>query len=252
MYSIKEKTKLLRELHNPSHAEADLKLLREVSPQNDLLKSPLSKAAQRFAERILYTLLDHTTADKIRLNRRASDNNIKPEANPDETSDNNNQDPPEKHETGSAEPTTNPEGSNQINTDGSPSETDVKKIVDESQKTLGGTHPEKEGIESTLEETEAILEQTQEELETVKTDAEQRIDELQQTLDETISEKEDVETELEETETVLEQTQEELETIKTELEEEKKSPPKQDPPKSRKKTNTPTSTGKTSSRKTSK
>lgn len=61
--------KLLRELLNPEHAGADLCLLREVAPQSDLLKSPLVKAARQ-AEKILYTLLDHTTAERIRLNRR--------------------------------------------------------------------------------------------------------------------------------------------------------------------------------------
>ena len=78
MYSVKEKMKLLRELHNLEYADADLRLLREVSPQNDLLRSPIVNVA-RSAEKILYTLLDQTTAEKIRLNRRASECENQPE-----------------------------------------------------------------------------------------------------------------------------------------------------------------------------
>ena len=81
MYSVKEKMKLLRELHNPEYADADLRLLRGVSPQNDLLRSPIINVA-RSAERILYTLLDQTTAEKIRLNRRASESENQPEKDP--------------------------------------------------------------------------------------------------------------------------------------------------------------------------
>lgn len=77
MYSNKQKMKLLRELLNPEHAAADLCLLREVAPQSDLLKSPIVKAA-RAAEKILYVLLDHTTADRIRLNRRRPEEEVKP------------------------------------------------------------------------------------------------------------------------------------------------------------------------------
>ena len=72
-YSIKGKMKLLRELHNPEYAEVDLHFLQNMCPQNDLFRSPIVNAA-RHSEKILYTLLEYTTSEKIRLNRRRVEN----------------------------------------------------------------------------------------------------------------------------------------------------------------------------------
>jgi|GEM_PF-5061967 len=76
-YNFKEKAKFLRELGHPSHAESDLLLLLKLAPQHDLAKTakPFPK---RYAEQILYALLDITTAEAIILNRR-EENNLKEE-----------------------------------------------------------------------------------------------------------------------------------------------------------------------------
>ncbi len=69
MYSAKEKNKHLRALQASQHAEKDLRLLKSLDPKNDRISSfELSPA--RFAEEILYTLLDLATAEEIRDNRR--------------------------------------------------------------------------------------------------------------------------------------------------------------------------------------
>ena len=71
MYSTKEKMKLLRELHNPEFAEADLALAKKLNPQSDLTNIP-EQNVKRSSEKILYSLLDMTTSENIRLNRRGS------------------------------------------------------------------------------------------------------------------------------------------------------------------------------------
>jgi hypothetical protein len=73
-YNFKEKAKFLRELGHPSHGEKDLQLLKLISPQHNLIKT--AKAfPHHYAEKILYALLDLTTAERIREHRRENDNN---------------------------------------------------------------------------------------------------------------------------------------------------------------------------------
>lgn len=158
MYSVKEKMKLLRELHNPEYADADLRLLREVSPQNDLLRSPIVNVA-RSAERILYTLLDQTTAEKIRLNRRASESENQPEKDP--KNENNEKQP---DDTGSKEPDTPKQSEDDIqecpgenNQDGNANEVDVVQQLEETREELGYTQSELEDIQAELEDTKAEL-----------------------------------------------------------------------------------------------
>lgn len=71
-YCFKEKAKLLRELSHPSHGKKDLALLKSLAPQCTLLASPIL-SPERYAERILRELLEHTTAEAIRLNRRGKE-----------------------------------------------------------------------------------------------------------------------------------------------------------------------------------
>lgn len=69
MYGTKEKIKILREMQSPEAAEVDLELLRRLSPGNALLKSA-THSPGRYAERVLRALLDITTREEIRTNRR--------------------------------------------------------------------------------------------------------------------------------------------------------------------------------------
>ena len=56
-------------MHSTEAAMADLTLLGRLSPGHSLLKTG-KQSPERYAEKILYALLDLTTKEKIRLNRR--------------------------------------------------------------------------------------------------------------------------------------------------------------------------------------
>lgn len=163
MYSIKEKMKLLRELHNPEHADADLRLLREVSPQNDLFRSPIVNAA-RSAEKILYTLLDQTTVEKIRLNRRAAESNNKPENKPQNK--NNEEKRSNDTDSGALDVTKQSERKIAEHTrENHPNEdTDKADVIQQLEQ----TKEELDISQSKLENTQEELEDTQEKLEDIK------------------------------------------------------------------------------------
>lgn len=69
MYNFKEKSKHLKNLLAPNHAERDLEMLKRLDPLNDQLRT-FEHAPVRNAERILYLLLDIASAEDIRNNRR--------------------------------------------------------------------------------------------------------------------------------------------------------------------------------------
>lgn len=69
MYSFKEKQKHFSELQNPDVASLDLKLLTQKTPSHPLLRK-FSRSPQRYANEILYQLLDVAERDEIRNNRR--------------------------------------------------------------------------------------------------------------------------------------------------------------------------------------
>lgn len=71
MYSFKEKQKHFSELQNPDAASLDLKLLTQKNPLHPLLRK-FSRSPQRYANEILYQLLDVAERDEIRNNRRSS------------------------------------------------------------------------------------------------------------------------------------------------------------------------------------
>ncbi len=72
MYGFKEKTKYFNELRNPAAAEVDLRLLWASAPAHPKLKM-FARNPQRYADDILYTLLDFKPKNAIRINRRESE-----------------------------------------------------------------------------------------------------------------------------------------------------------------------------------
>lgn len=74
MYGFKEKAKYFNELRNSAAAEADLSLLQEAAPAHPKLKM-FARNPKRYADDILYTLLDLKSKDVIRLNRRENEEN---------------------------------------------------------------------------------------------------------------------------------------------------------------------------------
>ena len=69
MYSFKEKKIHYNRLQNSSAATADLKLLLSINPDAPILPA-WGRCPERFANKILYLLLDYATAEEIRKNRR--------------------------------------------------------------------------------------------------------------------------------------------------------------------------------------
>ncbi len=74
MYGFKEKMKYFNELRNSAAAGADLALLQAAAPEHPKLKM-FVRNPQRYADDILYTLLDLKSKDAIRINRRESEKN---------------------------------------------------------------------------------------------------------------------------------------------------------------------------------
>lgn len=69
MYSFKEKKIHFNALHNPDAAAYDLMLLRKECPMHPQLVT-YARDPKRYADNILYSLLDYTTRENIRAFRR--------------------------------------------------------------------------------------------------------------------------------------------------------------------------------------
>ena len=76
MYSFKEKKLHYNRLQNQYAASADLKLLRSINPDAPVLPA-WERSPERFANKILYLLLDYATAEQIRKNRRNPVSSVK-------------------------------------------------------------------------------------------------------------------------------------------------------------------------------
>lgn len=205
MYGFKEKAKHLRELHSTAHAEADISLLRRLSPQHKLNKVQFPS---RKAEEILFALLDLTTAEAIRDNRKEL-NLLKEKENEvqsDTTSKSGTEEDthplqpeqsgtgaPEQPGTDSEEDTKGGDVNDQSAQDGPV--TDTQQTIDPE---------EHEQLKAELEETKEQLE----ELEGAAEELEEKTEELESATEE------------------LEETKEELESVKEELAAEKKNQPK--------------------------
>lgn len=69
MYNRREKLQLFNQLRGEEHAKADLSLLEEESPRHPKL-TRFARDPQRYADEILYALLDICDADEIEDNRK--------------------------------------------------------------------------------------------------------------------------------------------------------------------------------------
>lgn len=198
----------MRELHSTAHAEADISLLRRLSPQHKLNKVQFPS---RKAEEILFALLDLTTAEAIRDNRKEL-NLLKEKENEvqsDTTSKSGTEEDthtlqPEQSGTGAPEQSgTNPEGDTKAG-DVNDQSTQDGPVTDAQQSVDPEEH---EQLKAELEETKEQLE----ELEGAAEELEEKTEELESATEE------------------LEETKEELESVKEELAAEKKNQPKPKP-----------------------
>lgn len=78
MYSFKEKKKHLEELSNKDASAADLLLLKQAHPTHHSLHT-FERNPKRYAQDILYALLDYRSRDEIRMHRREIMNKEKQE-----------------------------------------------------------------------------------------------------------------------------------------------------------------------------
>lgn len=69
MYNRREKLQLFNQLRGEEHAKADLSLLDDENPRHPKL-TRFARDPQRYADEILYALLDICDADKIEDNRK--------------------------------------------------------------------------------------------------------------------------------------------------------------------------------------
>lgn len=69
MYNRREKLQLFNQLRGEEHANADLSLLEEENPRHPKL-TRFARDPQRYADEILYALLDICDADEIEDNRK--------------------------------------------------------------------------------------------------------------------------------------------------------------------------------------
>ena len=208
MYGFKEKAKHLRELHSTAHAEADISLLRRLSPQHKLNKVQFPS---RKAEEILFALLDLTTAEAIRDNRKElnllkeKENEVQSDTTSKSgTEEDTNTLQPEQSGTGAPEqPGTDPEEDTKAG-DVNDQSTQDGPVTDAKQSVDPEEHKQ---LKAELEETKEQLE----ELEGAAEELEEKTEELESATEE------------------LEETREELEAVKEELAAEKKNQPKPKP-----------------------
>nr|CAJ1760359.1 hypothetical protein AUSP0117_00029 [uncultured phage] len=211
MYSFKEKKKHFNALLNPDAAKYDLELLIQKQPNLPII-STYSRNSKRYANDILYSLLDYSTREEIREFRRSKMNTETMTVDPSTvdvtvqaTTTVDSQTPP-------------------VQTAGTP--IDSSKVEEHEQPvtvtdSVGDTPQNGEG-------------------------------ELQQQLEEAIERAEEAEANFEEAEEAKEEAEARAEVAEEALEEEKKKEKSQAPVKSKSKKSTRKSTGTTSSTRKSK
>ena len=167
MYSFKEKKRHFSDLKNTSAAESDLLLLKSKVKQ---VISAWERQPKRYADDILYRLLDVATREEIRINRREQMKVQEESSTGDETKD-------------PVDNSVSHEGS-EIDVYDTPSQ---KSDDNDVQKRISEAEAAKEEAENRAEEAEAALEKAEEraeEAESALEEAEERAEEAETALEE--------------------------------------------------------------------
>lgn len=167
MYSFKEKKRHFSDLKNTSAAELDLLLLKSKVKQ---VISSWERQPKRYADDILYRLLDVATREEIRINRREQMKVQEESSTGDETKD-------------PVDNSVSREGS-EIDVHDTPSQ---KSDDNDVQKRISEAEAAKEEAENRAEEAEAALEKAEEraeEAESALEEAEERAEEAETALEE--------------------------------------------------------------------
>lgn len=167
MYSFKEKKRHFSDLKNTSAAESDLLLLKSKVKQ---VISSWERQPKRYADDILYRLLDVATREEIRINRHEQMKVQEESSTGDETKD-------------PVDNSVSREGS-EIDVYDTPSQ---KSDDNDVQKRISESEAAKEEAENRAEEAEAALEKAEEraeEAESALEEAEERAEEAETALEE--------------------------------------------------------------------
>ena len=167
MYSFKEKKRHFSDFKNTSAAESDLLLLKSKVKQ---VISSWERQPKRYADDILYRLLDVATREEIRINRREQMKVQEESSTGDETKD-------------PVDNSVSREGS-EIDVYDTPSQ---KSDDNDVQKRISEAEAAKEEAENRAEEAEAALEKAEEraeEAESALEEAEERAEEAETALEE--------------------------------------------------------------------
>lgn len=166
MYNFKQKKLHFKALRNPDAAIYDLELLRKGCPWLPQLRT-YARDPKRYADEILYSLLDHTTRENIRAFRRQKLDELKAA---DETPGTGGETPPVSetttdngipatNETTSTD-TTNPPASEKIE--------ELEQSLEEAEERADEAEQRAEEAEEAQEEAETRAEEAEQALETEK------------------------------------------------------------------------------------
>lgn len=155
MYNRREKLQLFNQLRGEEHAKADLSLLEEENPRHPKL-TRFARDPQRYADEILYALLDICDADEIEDNRKfikgmedASSETLTdgvengPEGSGNTLTGEAGKGPDDSSKTLTGEEEKNPEDSSKTSAD------EAEKDLDDSSETLTKEQEEEESSDET-------------------------------------------------------------------------------------------------------
>lgn len=165
MYSFKEKKKHLEELSNKDAAEADLLLLKQAQPTHHSLHT-FERNPKRYAQDILYALLDYRSRDEIRMHRREIMNQEKQHDIPsvvEETTDATKESAETKEDASEAE-TSEAETSEAEENVSKTEMEEVKNQLQEAEERAEVAEEEKESLQEELENEQLAREQAEQAL----------------------------------------------------------------------------------------
>lgn len=160
MYSFKEKKKHLEELSNKDAAEADLLLLKQAQPTHHSLHT-FERNPKRYAQDILYALLDYRSRDEIRMHRREIMNQEKQDDIPsvaEETTDAAKESAETKKDSSEAETSEAEETVSKTEME------EVKNQLQEAEERAEVAEEEKESLQEELENEQSAREQAEQAL----------------------------------------------------------------------------------------
>ena len=167
MYNFKQKKLHFKALRNPDAAIYDLELLRKGCPWLPQLRT-YARDPKRYADEILYSLLDHTTRENIRAFRRQKLDELKAVA---EVPGTGGETPPVSETTTDNGIPATDETTGTDNTENSPASEKIEELeqsLEEAEERADEAEQRAEEAEEAQEEAETRAEEAEQALETEK------------------------------------------------------------------------------------